>query len=914
MKALLLSAPSKASDEVNWTKPLNNYLLSVYGNTTEFQDDLARFTELRKSVQGAADNVKTVEFCLDYYSQLELLDLRVPLSSVNKRKPVKFTWYDAFAPEIEHTQTSVAFEKASVLFNLGSALMKAAASKYSDAHKTPSSSGADGEASFKEALQMMQQAAGVYTYLSESFLHSPSSDLKPATAKFLSNVCLAQSQEMFTLKVIDGDLAQTKNSLIAKLCASAANSYAECHADTAHLVNDDGSSALGDQPEFGIRESGIEDDILTLGDDQNDDELAEYDPEMSDSHTTKVSAQLNASWVAISNVAKSRAQNVYDLLDNLEYQRDALKIKLGDVTKDNDLIYHDIVPSIVTLAEPKAMNSAKVIPMNKIADFARINENNYNHFLANVVPVSIHELLSYYSEEKSQFLRNEIDAVDVSNEELSSALEFLNLPRALVSVKELILAEKPLEYGAQESLLDVESLGKVQEISSKFAQDTSNRNLIAQTRKKIVDSVGKSESLLNSASTNTSQGQFREDLIKLKRSLYEAANSDSRLFALIDQDNSAFYNTLGKGANSVEFKNLFSMPEIKNTATHSQEPEISLLDMDDAQLSKISVTIEDKIRRLEDILNELNVVKTNKANLIAELKKQIHDDDISDILLINSKVKSTNEIKTIIFPEELKKFESFSDSLNELIKKQNTLLGDVKSLWEELISSPKVKEIQSSSSFRNGLLNEQKSKIDGFYENNWKRYTVGLQRGIGIYQKLLEFAISLQNAIERQTQMGSFTQAIGSLDLGRDTTGGSIVSSSSQNASQYPPPTGPTKAQQSRSSGSYSSQGGQTFQPQLEQGNFFSAGSQSPFVATSFSSGSSAPQLPPKRPSHSSVSGNTGTFGGAAAHNPDKKQHPTPTANFGSGGRSNSSSSGLIYDQPSTYSPNMYDYFTPKRG
>ena len=61
---------------------------------------------------------------------------------------------------------------------------------------------------------------------------------------------------------------------------------------------------------------------------------------------------------------------------------------------------------------------------------------NYNNFLVNVVPVNIHELSSYYSEEKSQYLRNEIDHFEVSNEEVSSVLEYLKLPKALVSIKE----------------------------------------------------------------------------------------------------------------------------------------------------------------------------------------------------------------------------------------------------------------------------------------------------------------------------------------------------------------------------------------------------------------------------------------------------------------------------------------------
>ncbi|OBA24291.1 BRO1-domain-containing protein [Metschnikowia bicuspidata var. bicuspidata NRRL YB-4993] len=963
MKALLLSAPIKTTEETNWSKPLNNYLLSVYGNTSEFQGDLKKLNELRKAVQAieATELGSSVENCLTYYSQLELLDLRIKMLALLKRKQIKFTWSDAFSPSAESTQTALPFEKASVLFNLGSLLMKAAGLKYSDAFKSTS---ADlGEKEFKDAIQSMQQAAGVFQYISESFLHGPLSDLKPVTIKFLEGLCLAQSQEIFTLKVIDGDLEQKKNSLIAKLCASAAKYYEDCHRSTAHLMHEDEYSVLGDYGGFTIKETGLDDEVLDL-ENQDDELLADYDPESSEANSTKVPAHLNASWVAIfrakhlyykssayyfqglqleatkkfgesiacltkssevlgqitsgllESVGKSKGHNVYDFLDNIEYHKDALRIKLADLTKDNDLIYHDIVPSLVTLAEPKAMNSVKVLQMSKIEAFMKINENNYNTFLNNVVPITIHELLSFYSEEKSQFLRNELDAVDVSNEELSSALEYLNLPQALVSIKEITCAEKPLEYGSCNSYLDPDTLGKVLEISSNYSQDTTNRSTIVQYRREIMDCVNKGEALLNSAPSSASEGQFRDDLIKLKKSLYEAANSDTRLFSLIDDENSSFYHTLGKGVSSTEFKSLFLIPDFnKVDETNSQEPEISLLDVDDSQLKKLSVRIEDKINWLEDLLNELNIVKAKKAKLISELKKEIHNDDISDILLINSRVKSTEEIKSIIFPEELKKFEVFLNSLNSLLDQQKSLMEDVKKQWEDLISSPKVKNIQASSTFRTGLLNEQKSKIDWFYENNWRKYTAGLQRGVGFYHQLLEYARSLCNTLEKQLQTGLFTQSMGSLSLGENVTGGSFGSQTSQATPRFFAAPGQGMGQQQGWSTHVNSGAARRQQAQwtaMEPKN----GERLNEYPTAFLSGTpNAPQLPPKRPSQSSFTGQYGLSNAAVSHSPDTNaQKAKPSSDFNPGPRNPRSSSELIYDQPSTYLPNMYDFFAQNRG
>ncbi|KAF8001444.1 hypothetical protein HF325_003945 [Metschnikowia pulcherrima] len=69
--------------------------------------------------------------------------------------------------------------------------------------------------------------------------------------------------------VIDGDLEQKKNSLISKLCASAAKYYEDCYKETAHLVSEDGSSHVDEPAEFGIEEAGLEDEFL--GEDSDSD-------------------------------------------------------------------------------------------------------------------------------------------------------------------------------------------------------------------------------------------------------------------------------------------------------------------------------------------------------------------------------------------------------------------------------------------------------------------------------------------------------------------------------------------------------------------------------------------------------------------------------------------------------------------
>ncbi|KAF3993087.1 hypothetical protein FT663_00911 [Candidozyma haemuli var. vulneris] len=940
MKATLLLVPTKKTDDVNWVKPINNYLLSIYGETSEFQQDLASFNKLRQDIRGVNADSTGIGLYFKYFSQLELLDLRIPIATVNRHKKLNFTWYDAFSPSAQHKQYALPFEKAGVLFNLASLMSKAASIKYNESQK---SSTAD-DSAFKEAVQYLQQAAGIFDFVGESFLHAPSNDLNPATVKFLKGVCLAQSQEIFTLKVIDGDLEQKKNSLISKLCKSTATQYENCFSNCSHLLNID-SSSPADQSTFAIVEAGLDDDDGL--DDIENDPLDEYNPDKQGLPESHVTARLDPFWVAVlqvkslyykslsyyfqglqletthkygdaiaylskslesinevptsslKKISKAGSDDAYDLLDNLKYHKDALEIKLKELNKDNDLVYHEIVPSLVTLAEPKPMDSSKIIPMSKIELFAKINEQSYDNFLKNVVPMNIHELLSYYSEEKSQFLRNELDEVDVSNEELSSVLEYLKLPKALANIKEILQNNESLSSGStSEQSIDPAVLGKVDEISMKYPQDSNNRAKISDIRNRILTTVGESDAILKE-SFSESSARFKDDLIKLKRALYDAANSDAKLFALVDVERSSLHALLSKGTNSKEFKSLFDVP--KSATSKEPTEEISLLDMDDSQMNDMSH--EGQISTLEDILHNLNVLKSNKNKLVERLKEEIHNDDISEILMLNSKVKSPNEIKSIIFPEELKKFEVFSQQLDDLINEQKSLVNDLKEKWTKLSSNPKVKEVQTSKTFRDEVVKQQTQRINDFYENYWRKYSVGLDKGAEYYSKLLTMAENLKRAIDSD-KSNSLSESISRMNLGANSTGGSTSSNqffSSYRRDQQPPAQAPQSfAQYSPyNQGSYEQQASMSGfgQPPLQP-----AGTGGPPPPQRLGSDASlrssysrpAPALPPKRPSltnEESTIPQQHSFGAAQGQN--KPQ----------------TSGGLIYDEPSTYQPNMYDFF-----
>ena len=139
-----------------------------------------------------------------YFGQLELLELRFAEIRVN------FPWRDAFTNKLT-TQTSIAYEKACIIFQIAATHSAIAASQ----------NRSDPEG-LKRAFYYFRTCAGMLTYINENFLHAPSTDLSREVIKFLVGVILAQATEVFFEKCTD---EKKGNTLIAKIAAQAAFMY-----------------------------------------------------------------------------------------------------------------------------------------------------------------------------------------------------------------------------------------------------------------------------------------------------------------------------------------------------------------------------------------------------------------------------------------------------------------------------------------------------------------------------------------------------------------------------------------------------------------------------------------------------------------------------------------------------------------
>ncbi|CAN3374480.1 hypothetical protein DIURU_000645 [Diutina rugosa] len=716
MKTTLLQIPSKTTEEVNWFKPLHNYLVQVYGHAAnEYSSDVTSFNQLRQDLRGAHPDATGIKLFLKYYSQLELLDLRIPFNSINTptRTRVEFKWTDSFEPDISNSQGALAFEKANVLYNLASLLSRQASIKLSNGN-------------FKEGMVASCQAAGVIDFIGENFLHAPSPDLALGTIKLLSQVMMSQAAELFVLQAISADAQQKMNQLVAKLCQGVAESYA--------LALSLAQSGMGLHRDF----DADEEDFLNQPEDVLPEVPALIEPRWravldfkrglyqslawyyqglsaeankkygdAIAYLTKTQESLEQDLGSITEAAADQKITLpYEMLDYLHYQEDAVKIKLADLSKDNDLIYHDLIPSLVTLTSPVAKQSVEPVPFGQLPGLSDISDYNYHNFLSNVVPIKIHELLSLYSEEKSQLLRNEIDHVEVSDSEVASALSSLQLPQQLIALKELSSGS-----GSSSSPQFGDEVTRyANEIRAKYAEDKTNRQKIEQYRQQIYQAI---QSLPPS-----------DGATQLKRAFYQATTNDNEIFGYVTD--TELHDTLGKG-------------QLSRLSTQKPvEEELSLLDLDESNRP-----IDQILQSTEKILDEIEKAKRRKHDIVGALKTKIHDDDIADILVLNSRVKSTKEIKSVIFPEELKKFDEFTSEIDEIVETERGLVAKLKQTWAQIMANPEVKRLRQSSTFQAELVKSQSDRVVQFY-HQWRKYSEGLRKGTQFYPRLLQWAEQLR--------------------------------------------------------------------------------------------------------------------------------------------------------------------------
>uniref|UniRef100_A0A8B9Q6Z5 Rhophilin Rho GTPase binding protein 1 n=1 Tax=Apteryx owenii TaxID=8824 RepID=A0A8B9Q6Z5_APTOW len=165
-----------------------------------FEKEIKEFMELRQAMRTPSRNEAGLELLMEYYNQLYFLDNR--FFPPSKNLGVFFHWYDSLTGVPSH-QRALAFEKGSVLFNIGALHTQIGARQ--DRASLPG---------VNRAIDAFQKAAGAFNYLKENFSNAPSLDMSASSLNMLVRLMIAQVQECVFEKVT---LLQAQSDFLTQL-------------------------------------------------------------------------------------------------------------------------------------------------------------------------------------------------------------------------------------------------------------------------------------------------------------------------------------------------------------------------------------------------------------------------------------------------------------------------------------------------------------------------------------------------------------------------------------------------------------------------------------------------------------------------------------------------------------------------
>ncbi|KAK6528917.1 bck1-like resistance to osmotic shock [Orbilia ellipsospora] len=738
-QAPMISCPLKTTREIDWVSPLKNYIRVTYGDPEKYNEECATLNRLRQDMRGAGkDSAAGRDLLYRYYGQLELLDLRFPVDENHIK--ISFTWYDAFTHK-EISQYSLAYEKASIIFNISAVLSCHAANQNRSE-----------DAGLKTAYHSFQASAGMFTYINENFLHAPSTDLSRDTVKSLISIMLAQAQEVFLEKQIgDGK----KPGMLAKLAAQAGFLYSQaaegCQENIAKdifgkpwlILVQAKMNYLGSLAQFyqALHENSTNQFGTGLARMGVAERLARDASKSASSFPSSVPANANL-------VAETGAT----LVDLTKRHLAMVQEKRAEFQKDNDYIYHQTIPSETSLAAISKLPASKAIPVQELYAGQDIQRIIGPDIFNKIVPMSVTESASLYDEEKAKLIRAETEKCDIANSELAAALDYLKLPGSLKMLKGGFeenlevdpefrawadeIAHEPLLVNVFDELKDDKL--RVEEVLMQCAKALDTEEAICEKmRSKYLDDWVQQPS---SALTQT----LREDIKNLSNAIDAASESDAALLNQYTQYADDIEDLRVAGEKD-EADVLFQKALVKNgyrlDKRNTPQQEGSLLDVDES--GEISVMAQ--IERVEELLKKLNLIKRERMQVLKDLKEKVHNDDINHVLILNK--KAMGNIEGQLFASELEKFRPHQNRLLQATHKQQSLMKDLTAAYGELLQDKRVRSEQS----RYEKLAKNKAAVVSAFKKVYRAFLdiqSGLDKAKSFYGEMRDTVDSLDKNVD----------------------------------------------------------------------------------------------------------------------------------------------------------------------
>lgn len=589
----------------------------------------------------------------------------------------------------------------------------------------------------------------MFTYINENFLHAPSIDLNRDTVKTLINITLAQAQEIFLEKQTrDGK----KPGLLAKLAAQANFLYSQAREglETEALKGVFDSSWIKLVQIKASHTLAVAEYSQALADDESDShgsaiarlQIADRAAKSAYSTAKSFPSKPNSS----SNLGSDTASTLQTITKR---QMEMVESKLAAVTKDNDLIYHQTVPAEATVLPVAKLPAAKAIPVSELYQGQDIQRIIGPDIFQKIVPMSVTESASMYDEEKAKLVRSEAEKVEQANGEMAASLDYLKLPQSLNVLKgsaEEVTADPEFEHWCSE-------MTHHEPFEKAFEQLQKDKSAVLDSLSKSTKQLDMEESVCEKMRSKyggewTQQpssrltSTLRTDIKSYRDTIDQAANSDAQLMSTARQYETDF-DEMRKAGERDEADFLYQQALIKaGSNIPSRGNQGNLLDED---YGEGGLSVADQIEHVEELLRTLNLVKRERMQVLKDLKEKVHNDDISNVLILNKKQIANQENQ--LFQAELEKFRSHQNRLISTVHKQSSLLKELTKAFGDLLQDRRVRSDQQKY--------ESMQKGRSTVKNKYKKIFMahgdliqGLMRAQGFYSEMKDSVDSLEKNVE----------------------------------------------------------------------------------------------------------------------------------------------------------------------
>lgn len=423
----MLAVPLKETKGVDWSGPLRSYISSNYSpeELDKHAGSIQRLSTTRERVAnaaGAADS--SVDAMESYLTMLGDVEPRFPLGEGGLK--LTFVWYDALRPQKKMSMSQLEFERASVLFNLGSVL----------SHQGMVQDRSD-VGGLKKACVFFQRAAGIYHYLRDEvvghrLLGPTLSDMSPEGLDMLCNLMLAQAQACFYEKAIRDE---HKPAILAKLSAQACDWYR-------HSLDASRSGSLAStlDPTWAVHIDFQYRCFQASTQFQYAKVVHQRAEETTEGYGEEIARLGYASELCEAAIYAGQQGRVpASMLETIRHLRKVIHDRLDVASEDNNRIYMQVIPSVKSLADPPMAALAKPIApadgllgSHDISYATRRGSDVYEESIfAGLLPVVMQEAETLYKSHLTHLVEEYGNKVQDACEDVKLRLSEAGLPAAV---------------------------------------------------------------------------------------------------------------------------------------------------------------------------------------------------------------------------------------------------------------------------------------------------------------------------------------------------------------------------------------------------------------------------------------------------------------------------------------------------